>query len=173
MLIVHFFFGAGADSVVDTLTPDRPKKIVSRTDSDLMFAMAAQKRNALRAKQEDRVLTGGTNSTTRRLSAEEKLQRTESEQHLFRTAARVKAKRLRSKNLKQVAAVAEAQEEVQEEVQEEEQLQQQQQQQDAVAAATAANAAAADDLQTRRKSAGESRLTSPPPCNDVRVKYDS
>jgi hypothetical protein len=166
---IFFFFGAGADSVVDTLTPDRPKKIVSRSDSDLMFAMAAQKRNALRAVQEDRVLSSGTTSTTRRLSAEEKLQRTESEQHLFRTAARVKAKRLRSKNLKQVAAVAEVQEEVQEEDEEGEA----QQQQDAVAAATAANAAAADDLQTRRKSAGESRLTFPPPCNDVRVKYDS
>ena len=122
-----------------------------------MFAMAAQKRNALRTVQEDRVLTtSGTNSTTRRLSAEEKLQRTESEQHLFSTAARVKAKRLRSKNLKQVAAVAEVQEEVQEEDEEEEE---QQQQQDAVAAASAAKGAAADDQQTRRKSAGESRLT--------------
>ena len=156
---MHIFFGAGADSVVDTLTPDRPKKIISRSDSDLMFAMAAQKRNALRAVQEDRVLTtSGTNSTTRRLSAEEKLQRTESEQHLFSTAARVKAKRLRSKKLKQVAAVAEVQEEVQEEDEEGEA----QQQQDAVAAASAAKRAAADDLQTRRKSAGESRLTFPP-----------
>ena len=155
---MHIFFGAGADSVVDTLTPDRPKKIISRSDSDLMFAMAAQKRNALRAVQEDRVLSSGTNSTTRRLSAEEKLQRTESEQHLFSTAARVKAKRLRSKKLKQVAAVAEVQEEVQEEDEQEEA----QQQQDAVAAASAAKGAAADDLQTRRKSAGESRLTFPP-----------